>query len=1753
MKKRIVSFLMALVMAVSLLPVSAFAVEDTASPDVPAVVEQEPVKDEKPAQEDSAPVDEPQQGDDKIDTPVEPEQQNADQNMVAVQAATEPEQINGFYQIKTADDLIWFREYVNSNGNNKGACAQLLADIDLSESGNWTSIATRYAGVFDGQGHIISGLSLKETRAVKGSGYGLFSSTAKAARIQNVGLASASVEAYKKAARGYVDIQAAALVGINNGTISNCFVVDSTVTVQSSKTPKSGVLCGDNGGTIENCYVINSEIQDKSNKTNLGGIAGDNTGTIKNVYTINVKISTTGPKNVHPIAIGTVENAYYVPHSDDTRAFSGGEQKESVWFLTDEAIVALGEKFFEKDTDNKNNGYPVLTYYIDGNGSAEADKSELKALLDAMPTDGYYTQDDRYNGKTTSQNGFWSDYQKLIVQFRDVYNQANAVQSAIDAAVKELGDNKTAIDAAITKLIPADRANTTALYEALQHTPSSNDGAYSAKSWAAYKTVRDKAEALMATMFDAEGNPNLTNNTKDKNTDIQTMADQLEAARKALDAKAGSTAGAKLQLEAIRYLAEKYAPDKLSGYTAESMAALREARTAALTLASETTLDSLGQKEAQALTAALLALRKAIYGLVIKSEGQIQVKVSVLDANDVYRGRGTEAEHNQNIYTGTLTLSGNASAYDTLEGMGLLNGSRDTTAEALVYLNGELLYDSGMGMYSDMVHVSGEYVLNSTKLHDGDELTVVWIYPKQIMNSSGAGAYSMPLYDTPDWFRYSTISAPVEVEAGKPFSVSVTSDNALPFHGTEGGRTVSGAKVYRSEAAAIAQDAATGYVGVDTFAVTDATGKATVTLYDEGYVLLNAFRMDDEGRYTVGASVLVHVNPASSLSAVKKQLRAELDAVYYDEQHPESVFTADNWQKVQDAYNTAVKAIDAAETTGAASAAQQTAIKTIKDLQKNADSFNASNLASFRKNLNELPDDLTKLDQTATKQIEALKKYYDAMSPYQRSQLTGKEQKKYDAIIKAYDKGLDAPHSYQLTFRQQFDNVPAEDQAALERMIAYLQEHTPTDDPYTNVTGGNQLAKLFSFNTTRRARNGTAYDELTEATALTRSIFACVNPDYVAYLLCRDAALAEGKRNGPGVISDANAHWSISDESTTMYLPDANSSSTTRVLGHMTYTVNDKQYAIRSITVSGLENDYTSRTIAFYDNSGYKGRGSTMCNQVVPDAFLQFDMGFEDVTVTVTWAQVTAGNTELDVVKAEAIAHLKTVRDGLTGDGVQAAHDAGVAAINAAKNTADVDKAYQAAVKNMRATASSYGTVYVTVENNTFPKEDWGDKEYWEGVAVYEEEITLTASSTMMSCVVAALNEYGYSQTGAESGYISSITVNRKPLAEFNGGPDSGWMGVINDWFTNEGFGKFTVASGKLADGDEICIMYTRKGWGEDLGGTWGNSDTTIKELEVKNGELMGKFTPGKSGGSYEYVLAINGDEADIQLTPTAANKNYLTKIFLNEKVTDNTEGVNFYKRTQSIPVKVGDVVYVGCGEYAWPSMNKQGDEARDYTGTWYVLRVVNVNAGADVVKDMIAALPDASNVKYENYQKYVDAVAAARAAYDALSKSEQKKVDTKKLEALEKAIAEFQAIDELKDMLDKLPDSGKLTIKDRSAVEAAQKIYDQLTDAQKDNLTFAQIEKMQELSERMAELIKQNPDPTPTDPDDDNNDDNKPNRDHHRRGATANSTSDTKTNGKDVKSGNTGDAGITLYLGMGLVAILAGAAVVARKRKENE
>ena len=63
-----------------------------------------------------------------------------------------------------------------------------------------------------------------------------------------------------------------------------------------------------------------------------------------------------------------------------------------------------------------------------------------------------------------------------------------------------------------------------------------------------------------------------------------------------------------------------------------------------------------------------------------------------------------------------------------------------------------------------------------------------------------------------------------------------------------------------------------------------------------------------------------------------------------------------------------------------------------------------------------------------------------------------------------------------------------------------------------------------------------------------------------------------------------------------------------------------------------------------------------------------------------------------------------------------------------------------------------------------------------------DEWVTLQDDSSMMSCIVDALTAGGYSQTGADTGYISEINgIEEKAAAE-----GSGWMGTLNDWFTSE-------------------------------------------------------------------------------------------------------------------------------------------------------------------------------------------------------------------------------------------------------------------------------------------------------------------------------------------------------------------------------
>ena len=215
--------------------------------------------------------------------------------------------------------------------------------------------------------------------------------------------------------------------------------------------------------------------------------------------------------------------------------------------------------------------------------------------------------------------------------------------------------------------------------------------------------------------------------------------------------------------------------------------------------------------------------------------------------------------------------------------------------------------------------------------------------------------------------------------------------------------------------------------------------------------------------------------------------------------------------------------------------------------------------------------------------------------------------------------------------------------------------------------------------------------------------------------------------------------------------------------------------------------------------------------------------------------------------------------------------------------------------------------VRVIVENTTYTAADAP----WTGTLV-DKWVDLKSDSTMMSCMVDALGSY--SQTGAESGYISEINDLRAGA----GGAMSGWMGTLNDWFTNFGFSEFTVKDGTLKAGDEIHLMYSMNG-GEDLGGSWGNTDKTVKNVTFSAGTLDKAFEKN----THEYTLTIPADVSSVVVTPTASNKNYQVR---------TSVGGTEYARTAEVPVADGAVITVKCGDPSWPSMNANDGEAQSYT-----------------------------------------------------------------------------------------------------------------------------------------------------------------------------------------------------------------------------
>lgn len=1411
------------------------------------------------------------------------------------------------------------------------------------------------------------------------------------------------------------------------------------------------------------------------------------------------------------------------------------------------------------DDDELHYGYLLIEWE---KATGKVDKSKLEAALKKVPTTGYYKDDDRFNGKTVSEKGFWNEMQAVVKAAQDVYVDENAGTDEVDKATKSLDttDKDSALSKAIADLIPTSQVNPTGLYETLNLYSEEDAKDYSLDSWTAFASKRDEAQKLLDSLFtkDAEGNVTATeenSSAKHPQADVDALVEALKGAKAGLDTRVHSLLQAVTDnaLAGISLYAGYYDTLSADDYTSDSWQAYVTARANALNTAKEhgTFTSTMGVSEVGIQADAFNRLRSAYFSLVPKAK-TITVRVSLTDELAAKKAASISKKLNMRTYTrtvnaGTTVADVMTSTYKN-ENVWRVN----SMSKLMVYVNGTMCFSCRAGG----IDYAGFNEYSKFLLHDGDEVTIVRVEMPGMVNIS-EDIWPMALERVPDQMRYQTLTTDLPQDetngaykavVGVPFTLTATSKAAMPAYMTDDeAKPTAGAYVFRSMSVDDYESVVNAEILTDTKLKTGADGTLTMTVYQPGWQLINVYNLDsDDAAFVNGGAILIYAEVDESqadLTKIKNDLRAELKKTYENPDYPKECFTEADWQQIETLYQTGMDGIDKAADAASAYSAQLTAKSGIESLQSKAADTNADNLANFRAQMAKFPEDLSKLDSSAVQLIDQLEAYYNAMTQYQRDELSVKEKTRYEAILAARE-GLaeGGAKQYTLTVEYDLSAVPEEDKAGLEAMIQWLQEHRVVDGT-NGTTGGTMMAGLFTFNKVNTSQTKVNYEEVTTVDVGT-DVYFCANPTYATYFQIRGARKddkngrpltdASVKTNFPYLvpgndyaITDTGAAWRIEDH----WVKGTN----TTEVPH--FYVNDNEYELRGITFSGLaEEDIADRSLDTFDWSDY---GTDVKASRILRSFKYFTMPYDNVVATVTWVPAGGSADEITSAKDSALAAAKTALDGYGTEHpkyeqIYAAYEAGIEEIKNAKTVEAVGEARRTVLKNMANAANDVntgaeikgweygtgeywkkvdevtngnaftpgvqvGTVTVSVQNYTndgssaegenkaalehfYRPED----QYW----LERKNYPLGENDTMMTVLLRALTEANCTWLGTGGNgdgtydfditYLSTITDGDYSLAEFTGGQQSGWMGTLNDWFTNEGFANFSVKNGKLADGDIISIKYTSVGLGEDVGGTWSNSDTTLKSLTFDgdgNPRLTTTFEPGKRGGTYTYTLVIDGDSSNLTVTPTAANKNFLVKTFLNEKVTSNTEGSSFYKRTESIPVVAGDTIYIGCGIKGWPTMNNQAGNTQSNDGTWYVVRVISASGSYKVVEDQLKQLPQADTIDFTNYEKYEKQIAAAEAAYKQLQSDQQAKVNKDAVENLEKLLEKVQSYRKLKEFkatVKSLPRPAEATLDDVEEIRSAQRTYEEIKKNSDlyESLSVAETRKMDGLIEAADTLI---------------------------------------------------------------------------------
>ena len=401
MKKRVVSWLLVVLMLTSLLPTSVLAEMAEGAAQTPAAEEVLPETPEVPESPESPETPEESAQPETSEQPEQPEQPEGEEQTsapqlapqsaaIAVQALSGSGKADDPYLITSAGD---FAEMPSSNS---GKYFKLTEDIEVN-----APYANEFRGNFDGDGYTIA---FNYTGTSNGN-VGLFSTT-NGATIENTTVA-AQIKVSVGGSYG-----AAGLVGKIGGTttIKNCGVYGKIENTVTGKQSNVGGIVGyiNSKTTIENCYSAAEILVNNSYSTAFtGGIAGYSYDTLNvtNSYVCGTISNTTGKGATSGFVGGlrtnynykanftncyiaatvssggyaaafldgsyvTFTNCYYDSTVADGKSITNtSNEMAGLTPATTDELKSLARTLgdaFQQDTVNLNSGYPILSWqYVD--------------------------------------------------------------------------------------------------------------------------------------------------------------------------------------------------------------------------------------------------------------------------------------------------------------------------------------------------------------------------------------------------------------------------------------------------------------------------------------------------------------------------------------------------------------------------------------------------------------------------------------------------------------------------------------------------------------------------------------------------------------------------------------------------------------------------------------------------------------------------------------------------------------------------------------------------------------------------------------------------------------------------------------------------------------------------------------------------------------------------------------------------------------------------------------------------------------------------------------------------------------------------------------------------------------------------------------------------------------------------------------------------------------------------------------------